>query len=81
MLRDRYPDHNWEPWRFQGSAPKGFWSIEENRRMFFDSLANVQNIRDIDGWYKITKSDVANYGGSDLLLLKCYKYALAHDSR
>jgi hypothetical protein len=50
-LMDIYPEIDWLPWRFE-SLPKWFWFVEENRRKFFDYLAEQCKIGDLDDWYK-----------------------------
>lgn len=51
-----YPDYSWEPWRFQvGGVPSGYWKTKENRRRFFDWLANKLGFKSKEDFYKVNE--------------------------
>jgi hypothetical protein len=65
-LMTLYPEHNWVIWRFS-KVPEGFWDQPENRKAFFEWLAKELKVKDMDGWYRVTRTSVARFGGSALM--------------
>jgi len=45
----------------------GYWKKLENRRNFFDSLAEQLNVRTPEDWYKISLKDAKKHGAASLL--------------
>jgi hypothetical protein len=67
-LRSIYPYRRWPPWLF-GNVPAGYWSRIEHRREFFDYLAKEKlDIKTMDDWYKVTKNEFSQVGGSSILV-------------
>jgi len=63
-LRNAFPDHKWEPWRFS-LVPRNFWSNPTHLRQFFDSLASDLDIKSMDDWYnKLTRKSITEHTGS-----------------
>jgi hypothetical protein len=67
-LMELFPEHKWVIWRFS-KVPEGFWDKVENRRSFFEWLYKELKLKDTDGWYRVTRTSVARYGGSALLAM------------
>ncbi len=49
------------------SLPHSHWDTISNQRTFLENLARKLNIKDHEGWYRITKTALRQYGGSTLL--------------
>jgi hypothetical protein len=43
------------------------WTKEENRRLFFDELANTIGLKEFEDWYVLTRDDISKNGGGGLL--------------
>jgi hypothetical protein len=70
VLQACYPNHEWQPWKFQ-KAPSRFWKSTANQRAYLIWLAKTLKIASPADWYTITGLDlVKNHGGS---LWKAYK--------
>lgn len=54
------------------SLNSGFWEDVANQRKYLDWLARQLNIKDMDGWYKVTYKDMQTRKGSRLLQLYGY---------
>eukprot|EP01122_Echinamoeba_exundans_P006705 TRINITY_DN1942_c0_g1_i1.p1 TRINITY_DN1942_c0_g1~~TRINITY_DN1942_c0_g1_i1.p1 ORF type:complete len:508 (+),score=56.20 TRINITY_DN1942_c0_g1_i1:285-1808(+) len=76
-LIDNFPEHRWEPWRFD-RAPRGFWKQQaearkpEAIRSFLDKMAKELKVHQPDDWYRISLKQqrsagilhvVASFGG------------------
>lgn len=61
-----FPEHKWQPWRFD-VTPAGFWDDIDNQRRFFEWLGSELNIHQLDDWYNIIPADVLNKGGGGIL--------------
>lgn len=67
-LRSAYPDQHWIPWLFR-HVPITYWHEEKHRRTFFDWVAEILKLKCLDDWYGVTMRDVANLGGSGVLIV------------
>ena len=54
------------PWLF-GMSPMGLWTEKENRTKYMRWLYRELDLSDLNGWYKVTRSDLAPRGGAGLL--------------
>lgn len=71
-LKHAYPDYDWQTWKFE-KAPQRYWIDEANQRQLFDWAATQLNITHLDGWYKITLSDIRRLGnGMEAVLNRFY---------
>lgn len=61
-----YPDHPWEIWKFN-CVGKHFWADKSNQLKFMLQLGEKLNFESMDDWYKITRADIIDSGGSRLL--------------
>lgn len=70
LLRGVYPDIKWDIWRFE-PTPKEFWLSPENRKLFFDRLAEELHIDPTveANWYThtVTIQRMIEFGGEGLL--------------
>ncbi len=48
-------------------AQPGYWDVVSNQRTFLDDLAKKLNIKNQEGWYKVSASIVRQNGGPTLL--------------
>ena len=55
-----------QPWRF-GKVPPGYWTDPENCRNYFDWLFNELHLKEMEGWYGISKAVVVRNNGGGLL--------------
>src|SRR5690349_1757606 len=46
---------------------KGGWKNYTNHKVFFDWLGNKLGYKELNDWYKITGTDITQYGGSGLI--------------
>jgi hypothetical protein len=61
-----YPEHKWLAFLFT-QAPQGYWDKKENHRAYMDWLATQLNVKEMDDWYKVKRTDVIARKGSRLL--------------
>jgi hypothetical protein len=47
-----YPEHNWEPWKFNRNT-KGYWEGAGNQRKFFDWAGKQQGVKELSDWYTV----------------------------
>jgi hypothetical protein len=67
-LMTAYPEYDWKPWRFKHCrVPKGFWTVEANRRRFLEWLGAELGFQTTLAWAKLRRHDVIVHGGSSLL--------------
>lgn len=67
-LQSLYPEHSWQPWRFQEeSVPLRFCDSMAAQKKFMDWLGSELGIVKMDDWYKVTKFDIASRGGGRLV--------------
>src|SRR5690348_2737640 len=50
-----------------------YWQDKTNQRIFFDQLANKLGIKSQEDWYRVTKKQVEDNGGQELL--SYYQYS------
>src|SRR5688500_6532157 len=67
MLQQMYPDFHFLPWKFQQSPPR-FWSNVENHKAYLSWLEHQLNIINKEDWYNISRSQILQHHGSNLLL-------------
>ena len=60
LLNNVYPEYNWLPWRFMGTA-NNFWDSPQNKRNYMDWLFNHLNFTHLDDWYTISKEVFLQY--------------------
>lgn len=72
MLKNQFPTYNWEPWKFTRTE-KGTYHNKENQRKvlyqifasyikLFDYVATQLNMKSLDDWYSVQKSEVMRMG-------------------
>jgi len=66
LLITIYPNHEWKMWKF-GMVPIGYWETWKNQRDFVDWLGKQLGFERFEEWYRITKRDIEDHGGSTLL--------------
>lgn len=66
LLSSVYPEYEWLFWKFTRS-PNNNWNIKENQLQYMNSLQKILGYRKIEDWYKVTKNDFYENGGSRLL--------------
>jgi hypothetical protein len=67
MLKLKYPEHNWEPWRF-GRTPAGWWNEISNQRRFLDDhVIPGLGIKNFTDWYQVTTRQLDALGANVLL--------------
>ena len=54
------------PWLF-GMSPMDLWTDKTNRKKYMRWLYRELKLSDLNGWYKVTRSDFAPRGGAGLL--------------
>jgi hypothetical protein len=64
-VMDIYPEHIWEPWRFQ-EIPRGFWDDLERQRNYADWLADRLGISQCEDWYECSLRDLIDHYGQSL---------------
>jgi hypothetical protein len=57
---------SWQPWRFD-SIPRSNWNIPQNRRNFFDSMAEELGLNSQEDWYYVNRGDIIKGGGAYLI--------------
>jgi hypothetical protein len=62
-----YPQHLWCSWKFTDWLPNGYWKNEANVKEFLDWLGQHLNFKHMDDWYQITRKDIEQNGGNNLL--------------
>jgi hypothetical protein len=69
-LRAIYPEYKWDEVPFKKYAnihPYGHWRSIKNQRLFMDQLAKTLNLKTMDDWYYVKKSQVIQHGGQGIL--------------
>lgn len=61
-----YPEHEWHEWRFY-KTPNGFWSLQTNRRRYFQWLMRRLDLKTMEDWYSVSKAMIAKNHGNGLL--------------
>jgi hypothetical protein len=73
FLVDCFPEYNWLPWKFVGSAPNNYWKdrnqnpILKNIKWFVSWFEAEVNITSKEDWYKITRTVIDNNYGMGLI--------------
>jgi hypothetical protein len=44
-------------------VPKGYWSVLENQKQYFDWLGKELGVNTLDDWYKVKLDDVRSRSG------------------
>lgn len=65
-LKELYPKHNWEEWRFN-FAPAGFWQHRQNRLRFLNWAGRQLGVRKHTDWYQVGYEDIASLHGSTMI--------------
>ena len=52
VLKEAYPDFDWEPWKFEHS-PKNIWQDPKNVRKYMEWAAPQLNIKNKEDWYNV----------------------------
>lgn len=52
-----YPEHEWQPWRYQ-KAPREYWKDEANFKKMFEWLERQLNIQSPEDWYRISLDQI-----------------------
>lgn len=66
-----YPEHNWDVFKFT-KTPHGTWKDVNNRRTRLQRLALQLKLKNLDGWYKLTATEVRKHAS----FLSYYKNSL-----
>ena len=79
-LQSIYPDFPWQFWKFKG-FPSSMWTDINNQRQFCNWLETELQIKKMEDWYEVKKSQITEKQGSFLLnriydgsLYKALKY-------
>jgi hypothetical protein len=67
ILKEMYPDHDWQPWRF-GAVSRGYWEDENNQHRYMEWICNELKIEHPNNWRRITRRQIASKRGRTLLL-------------
>merc|ERR1712166_817947 len=62
-----HPEHQWFPWLFDGSVPRGFWDDSANHVWYAAWLAVELQLVDPEDWYQLTQKMVHQNSGRGLL--------------
>jgi hypothetical protein len=65
LLRSIYPQHS-KLFRYHG-VPSNYWKTVQNRREYFDWVAEILSLNSLDDWYGVSKSKIQKLGGDELL--------------
>lgn len=66
LIQSIYKEYNWLPWKFK-TTKKNFFTSLENQKKFFNWLGKELGYNCMEDWYKISKQDILDHGGSALL--------------
>jgi hypothetical protein len=66
-LKSKFPDIEWEAWRFKLSSRHNLPDAAADRK-FFDHVATALGFENLSGWYRITKTDLEAIGGTQISL-------------
>jgi hypothetical protein len=66
MIRQIYPQYEWNPWLLEGN-PNSYWNSWENRRKFADWLSEIWNITSSEDWYSMDSNEISNWCGNYLI--------------
>eukprot|EP01114_Cavostelium_apophysatum_P007737 TRINITY_DN1990_c0_g1_i5.p1 TRINITY_DN1990_c0_g1~~TRINITY_DN1990_c0_g1_i5.p1 ORF type:complete len:848 (+),score=203.21 TRINITY_DN1990_c0_g1_i5:93-2636(+) len=61
-----YPEHPWNPHRFEKVSNK-FWQDPANQRKYFDKIGKELNIKHWEDWYLVTREQVFKNAGFTIL--------------
>jgi len=67
MLRNCYPDHEWQLWRFT-VIPKDEWNDLTVQRQFCEWVTKELNLSSLNDWYSVAAKNIADLGGAYILL-------------
>ncbi len=70
-LHEYLPTYDWKPWLFS-KVPNGFWTLPNNRRRYFEWLADRYGLHGLDDWKALTRRAIHDSSGATLL---CDQYA------
>lgn len=65
-LMEMYPEHNWEPWRFE-KVPANWFREAPNARRFLEFIRAEQGWNDISELNQLTAKLVLKHGGRSYL--------------
>jgi len=65
-LMSLYPDHPWQPWKFE-TVPRTLWEDVDTQRRYFDWLFKELNLKDKEEWYNVKEETVRSKGGNSLM--------------
>jgi len=63
MLMLAFPEHSWQPWKFQYTEPYEWWKSKDNQRKFLEAVRDNLGFSGMEGLYKITLKDLQRFGG------------------
>jgi hypothetical protein len=66
-LLEIFSEFSWKPWKFKNVAPKGYWDNIEIQREFMQEMAGKLNVKKMEDWYNVTRSDIIANGGATLI--------------
>jgi len=67
VLRDAYPEEEFDERICRPSLPRRYWEDEENCRRFMDSLAAAHGVENASDWRRVGPMNLVEAGGSGLL--------------
>ncbi|MCP4548077.1 MAG: hypothetical protein GY835_16560, partial [bacterium] len=65
VVKDRYPDFNWQEWLFP-TIPHHFWDDRTNRRRYLEWLGKQLGFKRMEDWYHLTAQDFVVFHGGRL---------------
>lgn len=68
ILKAFHPTHGWQGWRF-GHMTEDLWEDRDTQKRFFEWLAGELKLKDLEGWYHVSATEVNSRGGSAVLSL------------
>lgn len=66
LLQSVYPEHHWNLFKFK-TVPRNFWDEQKNQIDFLDDLGKTLGLKDMNGWYSVTKKEIQDNGGAGLI--------------
>lgn len=68
MLKDVFPEHEWEARECRDRMPLRYWDTKSNRKAFLDEAGELLGITRVDDWASVTQGQFLQIPGSKSLL-------------
>jgi hypothetical protein len=62
-----FPEHSWEPWKFQ-PVPKSCFATVQGRRRFLENISKEIGVQKMDDWHGVSSKMIGDKGGQSLLV-------------